>query len=113
MYLVHALVLAANIASRRLFLARYCCLYVHNNCKYLRLLVELAALALYEYRIALKFGGSKNSRIVVFERFVEIISRIRSPYPRINEFMGGACLSYTMRTDLQEALVKALVANGR
>ena len=30
-----------------------------------------------EYRIALKFCGSKNSRIAVFERFVEIISRIR------------------------------------
>ncbi len=29
------------------------------------------------YRIALKLGGSENSRIAVFERFVEMISRIR------------------------------------
>ena len=37
-------------------------------------------------RIALKFGGSKNLRIAVFERFIEIISRIRCS----NEFMCGA-----------------------
>ena len=33
------------------------------------------------YRIELKFGGSKNSRIAVFECFVEIISRIRCATP--------------------------------
>ena len=45
------------------------------------------------YRIALKFGRSKNSQIPVFKRFVEIISQIRWPHPLTNEFMGEAYLS--------------------
>ncbi len=45
-----------------------------------------------EYRIALKIGRSKNSRIAVFERFVDIICS-KTPHLCTNEFMGGACLS--------------------
>ena len=55
------------------------CVSVNNgNGAYYIIVYHCTKVVLTTVYIALKFGGSKNSRMTVFECFVEIISRIRS-----------------------------------